>query len=78
MKGKKKKEGDQSIAGSLALNQKTMERNHLSLPDYKQLFTKDSEELQQYFAFRKRSYVLRNKKGKGSYTRKKKHRGDIV
>lgn len=78
MKGKRKIRGDQSIGGSLALNQKTMERNHLSLPDYKQLFTKSPEELQQYFAFRKRSYSLRNKKGKGSYTRKKKHQGDIV
>ena len=35
----------------------------------KQEFKKEGEELQQFLAFRKRGYWVKNKKGKGSYDR---------
>lgn len=35
------------------------------------IFKKEGEELQQYLHFRKRGSVVENKKGKGSYNRKK-------
>lgn len=41
----------------------------------KQAFKMEGEELQQYLHFRKRGSVVENKKGKGSYTRKEKHKG---
>lgn len=37
----------------------------------KRMFKKEGEELQQYLHFRKRGSVVKNKKGKGSYDRKK-------
>jgi hypothetical protein len=37
----------------------------------RRMFKKEGEELQQYLHFRKRGSVVRNKKGKGSYDRKK-------
>lgn len=37
----------------------------------KRMFKKEGEELQQYLRFRKRGSVIKNKKGKGSYDRKK-------
>lgn len=38
------------------------------------MFKKSPEELQQYLHFKKRGFAIRNKKGKGSYTRKEKHK----
>lgn len=38
----------------------------------KRIFKKTGEELQQYLAFKKRGSIVQNKKGKGSYKRKKK------
>ena len=35
------------------------------------MFKLEDEELQQYLHFRKRGSVVKNKKGKGSYNRKK-------
>lgn len=40
----------------------------------KRIFKKTPEELEQYFHFKKRGFVKKNKKGKGSYTRKKKYK----
>ena len=40
----------------------------------KRMFKKSPEELQQYFHFKKRGFAIENKKGKGSYSRKKKHK----
>ena len=37
----------------------------------KSLFKKDDIELQEYLAFRRRGSIVENKKGKGSYKRKK-------
>ena len=37
----------------------------------KSFFKKDDKELQEYLAFRRRGSVVENKKGKGSYKRKK-------
>jgi hypothetical protein len=39
----------------------------------KQIFKKDGEELEQYFAFKRRGSKIPSKKGKGSYKRKSKH-----
>jgi stalled ribosome alternative rescue factor ArfA len=36
----------------------------------KEMFKKDKEELQQYLRFRKRGFVIKNRKGKGSYDRR--------
>lgn len=40
----------------------------------KQMFKKSPEELQLYLHFKKRGFAIMNKKGKGSYKRKSKHR----
>lgn len=40
----------------------------------KSMFKKTGEELQQYLQAMKKHGVKRNKKGKGSYSRKRKHR----
>ena len=40
----------------------------------KRMFKKSPEELQQYLHFKKRGFAVDNKKGKGSYTRKTKHK----
>ena len=42
----------------------------------KRIFKKKGEELQQWLHFRKRGSVVSNKKGKGAYTRKVKHKGN--
>ena len=39
----------------------------------KRIFKKSPEELQEYFIFKKRGFILKNKKGKGSYKRKDKY-----
>ena len=39
---------------------------------YKEARKKNLEELQQYLHFKKRGFVIENKKGKGSYRRNKK------
>lgn len=40
----------------------------------KRIFKKSPEELQLYLHFKKRGFVKKNKKGKGSYTRKEKYK----
>ena len=40
----------------------------------KRMFKKSPEELEQYLHFKKRGFAIDNKKGKGSYTRKTKHK----
>ena len=40
----------------------------------KQIFKKSPEELEQYMAFKRRGFRVENRKGKGSYTRKQKHK----
>lgn len=40
----------------------------------KSMFKMTSEELQQWLAIRKKGYAIENKKGKGSYNRKVKHK----
>lgn len=40
----------------------------------KRMFKKTPEELEQYIHFKKRGFSIDNKKGKGSYTRKTKHK----
>lgn len=40
----------------------------------KKMFKKSGEELQLYLHFKKRGFALKNKKGKGSYNRKQKHK----
>lgn len=40
----------------------------------KRIFKKSSEELQEYLKFKRRGGARKLKKGKGSYTRKQKHR----
>ena len=42
----------------------------------KHFLKKSPEELQEYLAFKKRGFVVENKKGKGSYSRKSKHKED--
>ena len=42
----------------------------------KRIFKKSSEELQQYMMFKRRGSKVEAKKGKGSYSRKKKHKND--
>ena len=39
----------------------------------KRVFKKEGQELQEYLAFKRRGAKVKNKKGKGSYTRKNKH-----
>lgn len=43
----------------------------------KRKFKKSPEELQEYFKFRRRSFAVPPKKGKGSYRRKKKHNKEV-
>ena len=43
----------------------------------KRIFKKSPEELQQYLQFKRRGFRIENKKGKGSYKRKPKHRGEM-
>lgn len=38
------------------------------------MFKMDKDELQEYLTYRKRGFVIKNKKGKGSYKRKEKHK----
>lgn len=45
---------------------------------YKDLFKKNPEELQQYLQFKRRGSRVESKKGKGSYTRKLKHKGKLI
>ena len=40
----------------------------------KRIFKKNGEELQQYLQFQRRGSRISSKKGKGSYTRKEKHK----
>ena len=40
----------------------------------KRIFKKSPEELQLYMHFKKRGFKIENKKGKGSYSRKVKHK----
>lgn len=40
----------------------------------RRMFKKTEEELQEYLTYRKRGFVIKNKKGKGSYNRKEKHK----
>ena len=42
----------------------------------KRILKKSPEELQEYMAFKRRGFVMANKKGKGSYKRKPKHKED--
>lgn len=42
----------------------------------KEIMKKSGEELQEFLAFRKRGYWLKNKKGKGSYDRSKFKKGE--
>lgn len=42
----------------------------------KEIMKKSGEELQEFLAFRKRGYWLKNKKGKGSYNRSKFKKGE--
>ena len=42
----------------------------------KRMYKKTGEELQQYLHFRKRGSATKNKKGKGSYDRRKFKRGE--
>ena len=37
----------------------------------KNYYRKEGDELQRYLAFRKRAFYIKNKKGKGSYNRKR-------
>lgn len=39
----------------------------------KKIFKKSSEELQEYFKFKRRGFSISPKKGKGSFKRKNKH-----
>lgn len=40
----------------------------------KEIFKKSPEELQQYLQFKRRGFAISAKKGKGSYSRKQKHK----
>lgn len=42
----------------------------------KKIFKMKPEELQLYLHFKKRGFKIENKKGKGSYKRNPKHRGE--
>lgn len=45
-------------------------------PMNKSLFKKSQEELQEYLQFKRRGSSVKPKKGKGSFTRKLKHKGN--
>ena len=40
----------------------------------KRMFKKSAEELEEYIKFKRHGFAVRPKKGKGSYTRKKKYK----
>ena len=40
----------------------------------KSIFKKSPEELQEYLQFKRRGFAVPNKKGKNSYSRKRKHK----
>lgn len=42
----------------------------------KSMFKMNKEELQSWLHNRNRGFVIENKKGKGSYNRKRKHKGE--
>jgi hypothetical protein len=44
----------------------------------KRAFKKSPEELQLYLHFKKRGFVIENKKGKGAYKRRSKHPGRLL
>ena len=44
----------------------------------KRIFKKSPEELQLYLHFKKRGFAIKNKKGKGSYSRHQKHAGRLL
>lgn len=44
----------------------------------KEYLKKTPEELQEYLKFKKRGFKLKNKKGKGSYRRKEKHKQALI
>lgn len=44
----------------------------------KEYLKKTPEELQEYLKFKKRGFKLKNKKGKGSYQRKEKHKQALI
>lgn len=43
----------------------------------KRIFKKTPEELEKYLHFKKRGFAVNSKKGKGSYSRKTKHKKGI-
>jgi stalled ribosome alternative rescue factor ArfA len=43
----------------------------------KRIFKKSPEELEQYMQFKRRGSRVENRKGKGSYNRKPKHKKDM-
>ena len=45
---------------------------------FKRLFKMSAEELEQYLHFKNKGSVIANKKGKGSYSRKEKHKKDLL
>ena len=44
------------------------------MKEYKRMFKKSPEELEEYLKIMRRHSVVKSKKGKGSYVRKKKHK----
>lgn len=45
----------------------------MTMKDVAVISKKTGDELQQYLHFRKRGFSVQSKKGKGSYSRKRKH-----
>lgn len=43
----------------------------------KSIFKKTPEELEAFLAFKRKGSVIESKKGKGSYSRKKKHKNGV-
>ena len=53
-------------------------KNNTTENDFnKSILKKSSEELQEFFHFRKRGFITKSKKGKGSYSRKQKHKDNF-
>ena len=44
----------------------------------KEIFKKPKDELQEYLQFRRRGSKVKSKKGKGSYSRKEKHKSNQI
>ncbi len=42
------------------------------------IFAKKGEELQEYLQFQRRGSVVKSKRGKGSYSRKEKHKNQDI